>query len=1517
MGRTDAPFARSRRFELLIGVVALVAAATVWLVAAPGSTIAAGSCSLAGVKNYVGPNGGSWFSASNWSPAGVPTSTTHVCLAGANGVNIDTGATAQAASIEASAPVTVSAGQLRVNSTTQQSDIHSTIAISGGTLGGAGTVNVDGSATWSGSTLGDGSNAGSLVIAPGGTLTTSGNNSLTLGAKYTLRVNGTAHWAGNGADIYTYNQSRLIVGSGGTLSAETSRTIYDQSSGGANAPLLNVQSGGTLTKSAGAGQSTAAIPVQNDGTTSATAGALSLNVPSSGAGNLSATGGGALTIDSTYSPQAGATVSGTGVALANGSIVGAGTLTVNGTLNWTGGSGLGDGSNAGTTTVASGGTLAITGTSARYLNAKYKLHVDGSVTWAGSGTDIYAYNLAKLEVGSGGAFDAQTNQGIYDQSSGGSSSPLFSVQSGGMLTKSAGGGTSTLTVPVDNDGTANAATGTLALGGGSNGNSSSGQFSAASGAVADFSGGVHQLADGASLAGAGTVRASVATVSLAGGTSAAAGTTVDLAGGTIGGAGTLTVNGALTWASNGGGFGDGTNAGSTVIAPGGTLAISGSNASAHYLNAKYTVHIDGAATWAGSGTDIYAYNQSKIEVGSGGTFDAQTNQTIYDQSSGGANTPLLDVQSGATLTKSAAPNGGSTTIFVPIQNDGTTSATAGTLSLNTNKDTGSGNLTATAPATLAIGGTYSPQAGATVSGTGVVLTGTIGGAGTLTVNGRLNWTSGAAFGDTSNAGNTVVAPSGTLAISGSNAHYLNAKYTVHIDGAATWTGFGTDIYAYNQSKIEVGSGGTFDAQNNQTIYDQSSGGANTPQFNVHSGGTLLKSAGSSTAIGIKSTNGGTMQSAAGKLDLGSGLTNFAGDTLTGGKFVATGGSKIAVNGLDVRTNAASILLSGSTAGLVDQSNQNGLRLLNNNAAGARLELANGKNLTVPTFTNNGEVALAGSTTLTANAFTQSPTGTFTPTITGTTPGTNAGRILSNSTASLAGTLHMVTPSLPAPGDALDLITASGALSGTFGTVKGAGYSVSYTPHTVHLNAIAQTPQLSINDAAVVEGNSGSTTANLTVSLSSASGSPVTVKYKTADSSAVAPSDYAAIPSTTLTFAPGETTKTIVTTVNGDVLHEGDEGFSVGLSNPTGATIADSSGRVRILDDEGQLSAYVDDASLQEGNSGAANAQFSVRLSQAPAPGETMKVNYATANGSATTANSDYQPASGTLTFDSSTGASQAVSVPVVGDTTKEANETFKVNLSGPSNVALGDSSAVGTIVNDDVVPGPSVKPSIYISDATLLEGDAGSQTMSFAVRLSQPSASTVSVNYKTEHSTAFAPDDYTEIAPAVLTFAPGETSKTIDVTVNGDTVKELTEALKVNLTGVSNATIGDPSAAGTILDNEGPLTVGINDVRVVEGDSGTKNAAVTVTISDLPAPGQSVGANYATADGSATAPSDYSSLSGGVGFSNVTGLTRTISVPVVGDTDTEPNETFTVNLSTVKGGVASDIQGLVTIHNDD
>ncbi len=333
------------------------------------------------------------------------------------------------------------------------------------------------------------------------------------------------------------------------------------------------------------------------------------------------------------------------------------------------------------------------------------------------------------------------------------------------------------------------------------------------------------------------------------------------------------------------------------------------------------------------------------------------------------------------------------------------------------------------------------------------------------------------------------------------------------------------------------------------------------------------------------------------------------------------------------------------------------------------------------------------------------------------------------------------------------------------------------------------PAISIADASVSEVSGGTSTLSFTVTLSAASIQQVSAQFVTSDGTAAAPADYEAAFGT-VTFEPGDTSKTVSVMVQGDELDELDETLGVELSGAVSATIADSTAVGTIVDDDPEPSLSIGDLSVVEGDSGSANVTLTVALSVAS--GRAVKVDHATLDGTAA-AGTDFMAGSGTLTF-APGETSKTVSVEVLGDAVDEVDEALTVELSSAAGAGIGDPE--GTIVIDD-----DDGPAISIADATLTEGTGGTSTLSLTVTLSAASPQEVSVRFATADGNAASPFDYAQ-ASGTVTFAPGETSKTVSVTVQGDALDEPDETLVVSLADAVDGSIGDGSATGTITDDD-------------------------------------------------------------------------------------------------------------------
>ncbi len=455
------------------------------------------------------------------------------------------------------------------------------------------------------------------------------------------------------------------------------------------------------------------------------------------------------------------------------------------------------------------------------------------------------------------------------------------------------------------------------------------------------------------------------------------------------------------------------------------------------------------------------------------------------------------------------------------------------------------------------------------------------------------------------------------------------------------------------------------------------------------------------------------------------------------------------------------------------------------------------------------------------------------------------------------------------------------------------------------------PLLWIDDASVVEGNSGTKQEIFTAHLTKASASPVTFDFNTIDYTATQGSDYVGSHLTSQSIPAGQTSKTFGVTINGDTAIEPDEFLSATLSNAVGASIpvsqfgigVDGQGVGTIVNDDGPLLS-VADVSITEGNSGTKLMTFTVKLSQPAATAVTYDI---TTFDNSAVAGSDYMASSLTGQSIPAGQTSKTFTVTINGDSTVEHNESFWIYLSNPTGASIPDGWAIGTIVNDD-------GPTLSINNANVSEGNSGTKTLTFTVSLSVAASSAVTYSIATANNTATAGSDYVASSLSGQSIPAGMTSKTFSVTINGDTAIEPNETFFVNLFNVAGATVADATGVGTISNDDLP-SLAINNASVSEGNSGTKTLTFTVSLSA--AASSTVTYSIATANNTATAGSDYVA-SALTGQNIAAGLTsKTFNVTIDGDTTIEPNETFFANVFNVVGATVADPTGVGTISNDD
>jgi len=463
----------------------------------------------------------------------------------------------------------------------------------------------------------------------------------------------------------------------------------------------------------------------------------------------------------------------------------------------------------------------------------------------------------------------------------------------------------------------------------------------------------------------------------------------------------------------------------------------------------------------------------------------------------------------------------------------------------------------------------------------------------------------------------------------------------------------------------------------------------------------------------------------------------------------------------------------------------------------------------------------------------------------------------------------------------------------FGTATIGGTN----PHVVTITNDDNT-EISFSAAAQSVSESAGT-ANVTVTRTQTTGT-ATVDYASGGGTATSNVDYSAV-SGTLSFADGEASATIPVAITNDSINEASETFEITLSNATsqygGVSITGANPHVvTITNDDNTEVAFSSATSSVNENAGAATITVTRDKTNGVA-----SVNYSTSDGTATAADSDYtQAISETLTF-ADGEASKDISILIPNDSKNENDETFSVTLNsvncefGTGTVGMHSTHTV-TITNEDVS-----NLSFAVQGGTSVSENAG--TVDIVVNRSDTNG-TAEVTYSTSNDTADQGSDYTEISNATLSFADGQASATISVSILNDSVNEDSETFKVTLIkatsqyGAINVTGTNPHVVTITNDDSSTLGFDSASSKAIEGSSGTSTHSITISRTDT---NGTASVNYATGGGTANAGSDYTATSGTLSFAHGE-KTASIDVTIIGDSSTEsPDETFDVTLSNLSG----------------
>jgi uncharacterized repeat protein (TIGR01451 family) len=326
-------------------------------------------------------------------------------------------------------------------------------------------------------------------------------------------------------------------------------------------------------------------------------------------------------------------------------------------------------------------------------------------------------------------------------------------------------------------------------------------------------------------------------------------------------------------------------------------------------------------------------------------------------------------------------------------------------------------------------------------------------------------------------------------------------------------------------------------------------------------------------------------------------------------------------------------------------------------------------------------------------------------------------------------------------------------------------------------------------------NEGNGTATVTVQLSAASGEIVTVDYATSNGTATAPGDYTSR-SGTLTFNPGQTSKTFDITIVDDSQDELDETVNLVLSNPSGALLGTPSSAILTIQDNdaAQLPAVTVSASdPSAAEAGLDSAAFTITRSGGTA--QPLIVHYSAAG--TATAGSDYQALLGAVTIPAGQASAMIVVTPV-DDAMVEGNETVVVTLSTDPAYTIGASASATVTIADDDTPTPTV--TISASDPSAAE--AGLDSGAFTITRSGSTATSLVVHFSVG-GTATGGGDYTALT-GVVTIPVGQASATIALVPIDDTRVEGSETVVVTLSANPTYALGTSTTATVTIADDDP-----------------------------------------------------------------------------------------------------------------
>lgn len=438
------------------------------------------------------------------------------------------------------------------------------------------------------------------------------------------------------------------------------------------------------------------------------------------------------------------------------------------------------------------------------------------------------------------------------------------------------------------------------------------------------------------------------------------------------------------------------------------------------------------------------------------------------------------------------------------------------------------------------------------------------------------------------------------------------------------------------------------------------------------------------------------------------------------------------------------------------------------------------------------------------------------------------------------------------------------------------------------------------------------TYNILLIRSGDTSTAATVDYVISDNTTSAGSDYTAALSGQVSWAAGDNlAKMVPVVLIDDAVYEGDETFSVTLSNPLSPeTIGMGSLTYTIMDndpidDKVSLSQAVYSVAEGAGN-------IVITINRLVADSDPISVDYTVSSGSAT-AGADFTVTSGTASWGVEEGnPDKTFSIPILDDSIFEGDETFKVTLSNPiGGASLGaNSSADITITDNDAI----VDSVGFLSGSSNISESEGS--INIKVNRPGPAVGALTVDYATSNLTASSGVDYTAVSGRLF-WADGDTvDQTITVPIINNTVSFASRDFQVDLSNPvssisANVTFTLMNHIVTITDSD------VDDVGFSTASSSVSEAAETVSVSVSRA-STTVGSltvDYDLVAAGAIEGVDYIDTNGQLFWSDGDGSDKQIQITLLDNTTVDATRNIQINLSNPVNGSGAVTALLSATHN--